>query len=136
MQETVSTAGPSVNPPMGGSWSKWFLMVGAADAEQWAMMAVLMASSLLSIAYLTILGFWIAPGSHCDAMFMADAVLLDVGNEYLYLTAQSEATAGVVQPMALLKENVPVQRAKTEALNQLVQELEKRFQNLKGGHEE
>jgi multicomponent Na+:H+ antiporter subunit D len=39
-------------PPMGGSWSKWFLMVGAADAEQWTMMAVLMASSLLSIAYL------------------------------------------------------------------------------------
>jgi multicomponent Na+:H+ antiporter subunit D len=39
-------------PPMGGSWSKWFLMVGAADATQWPMMAVLMLSSLLSIAYL------------------------------------------------------------------------------------
>jgi multicomponent Na+:H+ antiporter subunit D len=39
-------------PPMGGSWSKWFLMLGAADAEQWVMVAVLMASSLLSIAYL------------------------------------------------------------------------------------
>jgi multicomponent Na+:H+ antiporter subunit D len=39
-------------PPMGGSWSKWFLMVGAADADRWPMMAVLMASSLLSIAYL------------------------------------------------------------------------------------
>jgi len=39
-------------PPTGGSWSKWFLMVGAADASQWPMMAVLMASSLLSIAYL------------------------------------------------------------------------------------
>ena len=39
-------------PPMGGSWSKWFLMVGAADASQWVMMGVLMLSSLLSIAYL------------------------------------------------------------------------------------
>jgi multicomponent Na+:H+ antiporter subunit D len=39
-------------PPMGGSWSKWFLMLGAADASQWVMMAVLMASSLLGIAYL------------------------------------------------------------------------------------
>jgi multicomponent Na+:H+ antiporter subunit D len=39
-------------PPMGGSWSKWFLMLGAADANQWPMMAVLMVSSLLSIAYL------------------------------------------------------------------------------------
>jgi len=39
-------------PPMGGSWSKWFLMLGTVDASQWVMMAVLMASSLLSIAYL------------------------------------------------------------------------------------
>jgi len=39
-------------PPMGGSWSKWFLMLGAAEAGQWVMMVVLMASSLLSIGYL------------------------------------------------------------------------------------
>jgi multicomponent Na+:H+ antiporter subunit D len=39
-------------PPMGGSWSKWFLMLGAAEAHQWVMMAVLMGSSLLSIGYL------------------------------------------------------------------------------------
>jgi multicomponent Na+:H+ antiporter subunit D len=37
---------------MGGSWSKWFLMLGAAEAGQWVMMVVLMASSLLSIGYL------------------------------------------------------------------------------------
>ncbi len=39
-------------PPTGGSWSKWFLLMGAADAHQWTMMVVLMASSLLSIGYL------------------------------------------------------------------------------------
>jgi multicomponent Na+:H+ antiporter subunit D len=39
-------------PPMGGSWSKWFLLLGAAEAHQWVMMVVLMASSLLSIGYL------------------------------------------------------------------------------------
>ncbi len=39
-------------PPMGGSWSKWYLVLGAADAHQAAMIVVLMASSLLSIAYL------------------------------------------------------------------------------------
>ena len=39
-------------PPMGGSWSKWYLMMGALEAEQMVMMLVLMASSLLSIAYL------------------------------------------------------------------------------------
>ncbi len=39
-------------PPMGGSWSKWYLVLGAAEAGQLVMMAVLMVSSLLTIAYL------------------------------------------------------------------------------------
>ena len=39
-------------PPLGGSWSKWFLLVGAADAQQMAMIAVLLVSSLLNVAYL------------------------------------------------------------------------------------
>lgn len=39
-------------PPMGGSWSKWYLMLGAVDAKQTAMVFVLMISSLLNVAYL------------------------------------------------------------------------------------
>ena len=39
-------------PPLGGSWSKWSLMVGAANADQQIMIGVLMLSSLLNVAYL------------------------------------------------------------------------------------
>ncbi len=39
-------------PPLGGSWSKWLLVLGAADAQQWIMIGVLMFSSLLNVAYL------------------------------------------------------------------------------------
>jgi multicomponent Na+:H+ antiporter subunit D len=39
-------------PPMGGSWSKWYLVLGSVEALRPEMMAVLMASSLLSIGYL------------------------------------------------------------------------------------
>ncbi|MDP6455982.1 MAG: proton-conducting transporter membrane subunit, partial [Candidatus Marinimicrobia bacterium] len=39
-------------PPMGGSWSKWYLALGAAEAHQNIFIAVLMISSLLNIAYL------------------------------------------------------------------------------------
>ena len=39
-------------PPMGGSWSKWYLLLGAVEAERMVMVSVLMASSLLSIGYL------------------------------------------------------------------------------------
>ena len=39
-------------PPLGGSWSKWYLALGAAESHEWVMLAVLMLSSLLSIGYL------------------------------------------------------------------------------------
>jgi len=39
-------------PPMGGSWSKWFLLLGTIDAGMLPVAAVLIISSLLSIAYL------------------------------------------------------------------------------------
>ncbi|MEM9278608.1 MAG: proton-conducting transporter membrane subunit, partial [Pseudomonadota bacterium] len=39
-------------PPLGGSWSKWYLMVGAADSGQLLMIGVLMVSSLLNVVYL------------------------------------------------------------------------------------
>lgn len=39
-------------PPLGGAWSKWYLMMGAADAGQIIMIVVLMVSSLLNVAYL------------------------------------------------------------------------------------
>ncbi len=39
-------------PPGGGAWSKWFLAVGAADRGMWFLLATLMISSLLNIAYL------------------------------------------------------------------------------------
>jgi len=39
-------------PPGGGTWSKWYLLTGALDADQIAIMGVLMVSSLLNIVYL------------------------------------------------------------------------------------
>ncbi|MBL8259501.1 MAG: monovalent cation/H+ antiporter subunit D family protein [Candidatus Competibacteraceae bacterium] len=53
-------------PPLGGSWSKWYLLAGAADAQQWALMAVLLLSSLLNVAYLLPVaarGFFVAAPS-------------------------------------------------------------------------
>jgi multicomponent Na+:H+ antiporter subunit D len=39
-------------PPAGGSWSKWYLGMGALEAGQLGLVAVLMVSSLLSLVYL------------------------------------------------------------------------------------
>lgn len=39
-------------PPMGGTWSKWYLAIGTLEAGHLMLMGVLMISSLLNIAYL------------------------------------------------------------------------------------
>jgi len=58
-------------PPLGGSWSKWYLLAGAADAGQWALMGVLLLSSLLNVAYLLPVaarGFFVAAPSDALAV--------------------------------------------------------------------
>src|SRR5690606_4079026 len=39
-------------PPTGGTWSKWYLMLGTLETGHLILMGVLMLSSLLNIAYL------------------------------------------------------------------------------------
>lgn len=55
-------------PPLGGSWSKWTLLMGAAEGEHWFYMVVLLLSSLLAIGYLMpvfVRGFFL-PEKHED----------------------------------------------------------------------
>ncbi len=66
-------------PPLGGSWSKWLLAVGAADRDQWIMIAVLMVSSLLNVAYLLSIvgrGFFLPDSDGTAAPKVAEAPLL------------------------------------------------------------
>tara|TARA_B100000745_G_scaffold298344_1_gene246828 strand:+ start:2492 stop:3973 length:1482 start_codon:yes stop_codon:yes gene_type:complete len=39
-------------PPLGGTWSKWFLMMGALETHHLVIVGVLIVSTLLNIAYL------------------------------------------------------------------------------------
>lgn len=51
-------------PPMGGSWSKFYLMLGSLEAERQWVLWVLVASSLMNIAYLLPVAtraFFVAP---------------------------------------------------------------------------
>lgn len=42
-------------PPTGGMWSKWFLIAGTFEAQEWLLAGVFMLSSLLSIIYLLVI---------------------------------------------------------------------------------
>ena len=66
-------------PPMGGSWSKWLLIMGAADTGHWVIIAVLMVSSLLNVAYLLPLvgrGFFLSSPDIAKDAPMAEAGML------------------------------------------------------------
>ena len=39
-------------PPMGGAWSKWFLVLGTLETQQITLLIILLLSSLLNIVYL------------------------------------------------------------------------------------
>ena len=55
-------------PPMGGSWSKWFMGLGAIDGGNGLYVAVYMLSSLLSIGYLmpVLVNAWFKREEHHD----------------------------------------------------------------------
>ena len=68
-------------PPMGGSWSKWYLTLGSVDADQLVLVAILMISSLLNIADLMpspARGFFSAPPEGSEQRGIKEAPLFCV----------------------------------------------------------
>jgi hypothetical protein len=66
--------------------------------------------------YATILGIYLAPGTHSDALFMVEGTLWDTRTGFLYGTQTAEGTAHSVGPAAWLDDKEVVARAKQEAL--------------------
>jgi len=68
-------------PPLGGSWAKWYLLLGSIDATQWIIVAALLLSSLLNIAYLIPVAaraFYAAPDANQAGMQLKEAPMLCV----------------------------------------------------------
>lgn len=86
----------------------------------------------LSLFNITIVGGWIIPGSQRDALYLMRAAMWDVGNEYLYITAQSEGEGNKAAPSFVVEDEPAVNEAKQKALFDLTEELLKRAKRLKG----
>lgn len=67
-------------PPLGGLWSKWHLVLGAADSGQILMILVFMLSTLLNIAYLLtpVVRAFLLPPAEADRGGIREAPLLCV----------------------------------------------------------
>jgi multicomponent Na+:H+ antiporter subunit D len=93
-------------PPLGGSWSKWYLLAGTADAGQWAMMVVLLISSLLNVAYLLPVaarGFFVAGSAppHPSPPPPGGREREETGGDPVNLTGIREAPLACVVPLCL-----------------------------------
>lgn len=82
--------------------------------------------------YWTIIGAYMVPGTHADALVIVKGALWDVRNEYLYLTASAEGEAKKIGPAFLLEDREAVQAARDIAIQNFGAELVKRLKNLKG----
>jgi len=79
----------------------------------------------LSILDLTIVGLWIVPAHHRDALSTAQAVLLDNRSEYLWAKVQGAGNASIVRPYAYVDDTGVRRSARLEALKALGLDLVK-----------
>lgn len=70
------------------------------------------------------------PASVSDILFISRAVMWDVRNEFLYLTAESEVLINRKYPAVFRQDKKQTLDAKNDSLNGLQDELEKRLTNL------
>ncbi|HEX2767834.1 MAG TPA: hypothetical protein VHN12_00995 [Geobacteraceae bacterium] len=56
-------------------------------------------ANLASLFNFTIIGMWLVPGHHRDALTIAEGVMIDNRNEYLYAFALGEAEESAIRPL-------------------------------------
>ncbi len=84
----------------------------------------------MGASYFLLITPFFVPGSVIDGIFMANATLWDVRNQYLYLSAEAEGSASETRP-AFFSESAPVIRAaKTKAMGALAEELSRLFAKM------
>ena len=79
---------------------------------------------------ITIVGMWLVPGHHRDALTIAEGVMIDNRNEYLYAFARGEGETHTVRPLVYADSWKAVRPSRLKALASLGEELVKRASQL------
>ena len=69
-----------------------------------------------SILDLTLVGLWVIPGHHVDALTIIEGAMIDNRNEYLYVLARGEGEERMLRPFAYARAEHAVQRSRRQAL--------------------
>ncbi len=94
-------------------------ITASADDDSWM--------NPLGLFYLSIVGFWLAPGSQHDVAARVDAVAVDVRDGTLLATASGEGHVSRVRPWALLDERADRREAEQLALRDMFPQLADRL---------
>jgi hypothetical protein len=73
--------------------------------------------------YILIITPFFVPGTIADGLVMINAVMWDVRNQYLYLSAEAEGTAKQTKPAFFINENHLINDARLNAVAALRKEL-------------
>lgn len=80
-------------------------------------------NNALGYSYILLVTPLFIPGTQVDGLFMINATMWDVRNEFLYMSAEAEGTAKQTQPAAFIDEKRIIKAAKADALGALKKEL-------------
>jgi hypothetical protein len=109
----------------------------AARVQADALLMISLATDLdeyanpLSVLDVTIVGAWLAPGHHRDALTIAEGSMIDNRNEYLYLFARGEGQATLARPLAYASRDTPIRASRLLALQSFGRELVRHASNLR-----
>jgi len=95
---------------------------GTADLDRYN-------NALGSLYILLVTGAFI-PGTEVDGLFIVNAAMWDVGNDFLYLGAEAEGLEHKTGPAFFVDDEQILKVAKGKALDRLVADVEKRLMGL------
>lgn len=88
-------------------------------------------NNVLGVTYVALVPALFVPGTVMDGLFMTNASLWDVRNEYLYLSAESEGTASQTRPPMFIREWAVLSEAKERAVAALAEEVASRLASMR-----
>ena len=104
----------------------WLLIVdGAAAVDRYN-------NYKAGLLYWTIIGAYVADGTHSDALCVLKATVWDVKTGAALFDEEAEAQTKSLGPAALVDDRREIERARTTAMNLLMDRLTKRFATLAG----
>ena len=68
------------------------------------------------LTYIALVTAFFVPGTELDVLFLTQATMWDVRNQYLYLTAEAESIKKQTKPAAFIDEKAALRRSKDESL--------------------